>query len=188
MTYMIKPGDLLVAPPSIPDDRFSQAVMLVTDHDDRGSVALCLNRATEYMVNDLITPLNVEISWDPVLFWGGPVCQDINFMLHTPEWYLSSYTRPLNRAWSVTQHWSMFTQLSTGFEPESWRIFAGCAVWAPGQLARELVGQYVNSAPSQGWLVVKDPDVALVLSLEPEDVWTWACDLVADQSVATWMC
>jgi putative transcriptional regulator len=160
--------------------------MLVTDHDHKGSVALCLNRTTDYMVNDLITPLNVEISWDPCLYWGGPVCQDASFMLHSPDWALDAYTRRLTDNWSVTQHWSMFVHLSDSDEPHHWRIFAGCAAWAPGQLDREILGQSPWT-PKHSWLIVNDPPIDQLFDTEPEDLWHWACDQAVSQTVSSWM-
>lgn len=184
MSYELNPGDLLVAPPATPDSRFREAVLMVTDHDHKGSVALCLNRATDFMVNDLITPLNVEIPWDPQLFWGGPVCQDISFMLHSPEWHMTEYTRDLTENWSVTQHWSMFVHLGDNDEPQHWRIFAGCAAWAPGQLDREIQGQKPWNK-KHSWLIVNNPPVDQLFSTEPEDLWHWACDQAVAQSVSS---
>ena len=186
MTYALKPGDLLVAPPGIVDHRFREAVILVTDHDHKGSVGLVLNRATEYRVNDLITPLNVELAWDPLLYWGGPVCQDISFMLHSPEWFMKNYSRTLSQDWSVTQHWSMFVHLSDGDEPQHWRIHAGCCAWAPGQLDREIQGQHPWSRASS-WLVVNEPPVNVLLTMDHSDLWSWACDRAAAQTTSSWM-
>jgi putative transcriptional regulator len=186
MQHTVKPGALLIAPPSIPDARFQQAVILITDHDHRGSVGLTLNRATDYQVNDLITPLNVEITWDPQLFWGGPVCQDASFLLHSPDWRLTNYTRSITPNWRLTQHWSMFVHLSDGDEPQHWRVFAGCCAWAPRQLDRELSGVGAWQ-PHQGWLVIEEPRVAELLQLEPEDMWVWACDCAATETVSSWM-
>lgn len=186
MSYTLNPGDLLVAPPSTPDIRFKDAVLLVTDHDAKGSIALCLNRETEFMVNDLITPLNVEVPWNPKLHWGGPVCQDYSFMLHSPDWELAPYTRTLTKDWSVTQHWSMFVHLSDSDEPQHWRIFAGCAVWAPGQLNRELSGQAPWS-PQHSWLIVNNPDPSVLFEIDIEDYYTWACNQAAAQTVSHWM-
>lgn len=186
MSTSVKPGDLLIAPPSMTDYRFDKSVIFLSDHDHKGSVGLVLNRSTEYMVNDLITPLNVEIPWDPRLFWGGPVCQDISFMLHSPEWFMKDYTRELTHNWSVTQHWSMFVHLSDGDEPQHWRVFAGCCAWAPGQLDRELAGRAPHK-PTNSWLVLRDPDVTELFELEPEDQWIWACDRVAHQTTSMWM-
>lgn len=186
MSYTLNPGDLLISPPSTPDTRFKEAVLLVTDHDHKGSIALCLNRPTEFMVNDLITPLNVEISWDPQLYWGGPVCQEVSFMLHSPEWTMDQYTRAITNNWSVTQHWSMFVHLSDGDNPSHWRIFAGCAAWAPGQLDREIQGQ----APwnrKHSWLILNNPPVDKLFDIEPEIMWSWACDQAAAQTVSGWM-
>jgi putative transcriptional regulator len=186
MSYKINSGDLLIAPPSIRDSRFREAVILITDHDHKGSVGLTLNRNTEYRVNDLITPLNVLLPRDPQLYWGGPVCQDISFMLHTPEWQLDHYTRDLTDNWSVTQHWSMFVHLGDEDEPSAWRIFAGCAAWAPGQLERELAGQRPWSA-ADSWLILKDPPVSQLLEMDPQDLWPWACDRTAAQTTGSWM-
>jgi putative transcriptional regulator len=186
MSYTVSPGDLLIAPPNMTDSRFRESVVLLTDHDYKGSVGLVLNRLTEFKVNDLITPLSVEIPWDPHMHWGGPVCQDISFMLHSPEWTLDNYSRIITHNWMVTQHWSMFINLSDGDEPQHWRVFAGCCAWAPGQLNRELAGEHPWT-PGHSWLILRDPPVDQILEIDSTELWSWACDRAAAQTTSSWM-
>lgn len=186
MHYELNPGDVIVAPPNMIDSRFREAVILITDHDHKGSIGLVLNRTTEFRVNDLITPLNVEIPWDPAMHWGGPVCQDLSFMLHSPEWALDNYTRHITSNWSVTQHWSMFVHLSDTDEPQHWRVFAGCCAWAPGQLDREIQGATAWSSKTS-WLILNQPDAGALLAIDSEDLWAWSCDRTAAQATSSWM-
>ena len=53
-------GDLIVAPPNMPDPRFNKSVLFLTHYNTRGAYALCLNRPTDYTLNEIVKPLGLE--------------------------------------------------------------------------------------------------------------------------------
>ena len=59
----LKKGILLIAEPSIIGDRsFNRSVILLTEHNDEGSVGFILNKKLEYDLNDLVPELKQNIN------------------------------------------------------------------------------------------------------------------------------
>ena len=107
MVPTLNAGDLLVAPPAIIDSRFDKTVLFLTHYNSRGAFALCLNRLSDHTVNDILEPLDIHLTEDWPLYWGGPVQPNTIWMLHDPVWSVEN-TLPVNEHWSVTSHSQMF--------------------------------------------------------------------------------
>lgn len=175
---MIARGDLIVAPPRCSDSQFVKSVTLLTDHTARGSRGLILNRATELTLNELLSPMDITLPWQHQLYWGGPQAQDMVFMLHSSEWRINNVTRGIDRNWSLTAHWSMFHHLADHDEPQYWRVFAGCAAWAPEQLDQEIV----SDDPGLSRLPINRPPTEGLLSID--GLWSWAISRATEQAVS----
>lgn len=181
----INSGDLLIAPPSMLDHRFENTVLLLTHHDDEMSLALALNKKSNYRVNEILKPFKISLDSNPVLYWGGPVNPTTIWMLHDADWQIEN-TGKLNDDWAVTSHENMFHELQSGNWPSRYRIMCGHCAWAPGQLEGELEG----IAPwdhKSSWLVAHDPDKNWLLGCDPDDLWQKATSFCGQQTVDSWM-
>ena len=178
-------GDLLVAPPTIIDSRFEKTVLLLTHNIEAGSLALCLNKQSEYKVNDILKEVNLQLEKNLPLFWGGPVSQNTVWMLHSKEWAIET-TIDIDENWSLTSHVSMFHHLADGDEPAKFRIFFGQASWGPGQLRGELEGDPPWNK-NHSWLTVKKPDVDWLLDTNPKNLWIESTQICGEQAVDKWL-
>lgn len=178
-------GDLIVAPPGIPDPRFNKSVLLLTHYNPTGAYALCLNRQTDYTLNEIVKPLGLEFIDDQPLYWGGPVSLSTVWMLHDRDWSVSN-TMQINEHWNITSHEEMFHHLSKGHWPTRFRIMIGHATWEPGQLDSEIQGQEPWSHNSS-WLAVKNPDPNWITDQDPEQLWKSSCNVCSQQAVESWM-
>ncbi|MEY3941876.1 MAG: hypothetical protein RIR07_762 [Bacteroidota bacterium] len=71
-------GTFLMAHPLLDDGNFARCVVLLTEHNDDGTVGLVLNRPSEYTLSQALVG-----SWpDWPLNLGGPVGTDSLFFLH----------------------------------------------------------------------------------------------------------
>ena len=181
----VKTGDLLIAPPSMPDPRFNQTVMFLTHYNTRGAYALCMNRPTEHTLNTIVKPLGLEFEVDHPLYWGGPVSLSTVWMLHDTGWSVNNTMR-INDHWSITSHEEMFHHLSKGVWPDRFRIMIGHASWDAGQLDAEIQGQEPWTH-SSSWLCVKHPDPDWLFDLDAEQLWSSSCSLSGQQAVDSWM-
>jgi len=177
---MIARGDLVVAPPQCLDREFRNAVIMLTDHSASGTMGLVLNRATDVTINELLIPLDLVLPWQYQLYWGGPVAQDMVFMLHSSEWTIKGSTHRINSNWSYTTHWQMFHHLADHDEPQHWRIFSGCAAWAPHQLITEIT----DSRADCSWLPFTNPPLLELMDLQSNSLWSWATSRATEQAVS----
>lgn len=80
ISQKIQKGNLLIAEPSILTDRsFNRAIILITEHNEEGSVGFILNKPTKYVLKDLIN----EIDCDFKVYNGGPVEKDNLYFIHS---------------------------------------------------------------------------------------------------------
>ncbi|MBA0049551.1 hypothetical protein E0L36_01080 [Streptomyces sp. AJS327] len=69
-------GRLLVATPVLADPNFDRAVVLLLDHDEKGTLGVILNRPTPVDVGDILAPWAALAGAPGVVFQGGPVSLD----------------------------------------------------------------------------------------------------------------
>lgn len=185
MPTKIKAGDLLIAPPNMPDPRFHKSVLFLTHYNGKGAHALCVNRETEHRLSDVIKPLNIILDRDPTLYWGGPVGTATVWMLHDPSWSVEN-TMKVNKDWCITSHIQMFHHMANGYWPKRFRIMFGHSSWSDGQLDMELEGAEPWSRNSS-WLVVKQPDADWLNDYDPATIWSSGCSICSQQTIDSWM-
>jgi putative transcriptional regulator len=134
------PGEravLLVASRGLPDARFRESVVLVIRHGrQRTPLGVILNKPLERSLASVLP--DVAPAARQRLHYGGPV--DGNVLL-----YLARGERPTRGAIAIADRIHLgldrehlTTLLGEGAGPDRLRVFAGYAVWAPGQLDREI--------------------------------------------------
>lgn len=178
-------GDLLIAPPSMPDPRFKEAVLLVTQDTAHGTQALCLNKLSGHSVNEILEPLNIRFEEDLPLYWGGPVGTSTVWLLHSSEW-AEGNTQYINSDWSITSSINMFHKLINGDCPKHWRVMVGMASWATGQLDMEMEGEGPWDL-SNSWLICAAPTPEEILTKSSSRLWRWSCDQSSHQAVDSWL-
>lgn len=182
---MIHPGDLLIAPPKMADPRFFNTVILITEVGLNGTKGLCVNKDSGITVNKLLEDTGRYVEPDQKLFWGGPVGNSTLWLLHDKGWRCGN-TKVITDQWSMSSSNNMFTDIKDTGGPESGRFILGHSSWAPGQLEMEIEGEQPWDRNSS-WLLARCPDPQEVFSLAPSDVWYWACDISAQQTVKDWI-
>lgn len=73
-----KKGRLLLSGPLSEDAFFSRSVILLTEHNENGSVGFALNKTTKIFLNELFEKVEIKI---PV-FLGGPVKNNTLHFIH----------------------------------------------------------------------------------------------------------
>jgi putative transcriptional regulator len=187
---MVNPGstDLLISPPVMGDRRFRNAVLMLTHLQNAGTYALCLNKPTQYTLQDIVEEVGISAdscAMNFPLYWGGPVSPTTIWMLHTSEWSAEGTVELVN-GWSMTSNVSMFHHLADGDAPQQFRVFYGFCAWTQGQLAAELAG----SPPwnhKNSWLVASNPGAEWLFEHPVDELWDAATELSAQQAVATWL-
>lgn len=156
-------GVLLVANPHLADPNFRRTVVLICQHGPEGSVGLILNRPTDVPLAKALP--DIPALQDTVfrLYVGGPV-QPTGILL-----LIRMDEQPVDTK-QVTDHvyWGanveMLAQVIKGGKPtETFRVYAGYAGWAPGQLESEMTAGAWATLPAE---------TATIFTAHPEDLWS----------------
>ena len=137
-------------------------------------VGILLNKPTSWKVKDFLASKNYDYIGSEVIYKGGPVNEQAIVLLHDNDWY-SSNTMQVGADLAISSDVLMLEKLSMSNTPKQWRLFAGVAAWAPGQLDREMRSPV-------GWQVAT-PDSSIIFDRDGERQWNKAIQLCSQQLI-----
>ena len=148
-------GQMLVAMPSMNDERFARAVIYVCAHSTEGAMGIIVNQAVaDVDFPDLLVQLNVIPDTDRIelpqraeavkVLKGGPVETGRGFVLHSADYFIENSTLPIDEGICLTATLEILKAIARGEGPVSAILALGYAGWAPGQLEQEI--------QDNGWL------------------------------------
>jgi putative transcriptional regulator len=146
---------VLVAMPSMRDDRFTRSVIYLCAHSDEGAMGIIVNQpAANIKFRDLLVQLDVipaanlielPVHADAVrVLKGGPVETGRGFVLHSADFFIENSTLPIDDGICLTATLDILKAIARGQGPASAVLALGYAGWAPGQLESEI--------HANGWL------------------------------------
>lgn len=155
-------GRFLVASRQLLDSQFSKTVVLLLQYGRQGAMGLVINQPTEMKLSTLLPEIEgLQQRSDPI-YHGGPVAQQqLMLLIRTtspPEGshhvfkdiYISSSQKVIKR------------MIEDPASKERFRVYAGYAGWAPGQLDMEV--------SRGGWHILRaDPET--VFDKSSPDIW-----------------
>jgi putative transcriptional regulator len=158
-------GQFLVATPDIGDPRFAHTVILMVAHDRDGAFGITINRPlgshSIAAILDSIGESHDGVSGDIPIYAGGPVQEQIGFILHTPD-YKGSGTKMIGKGVAVTSSPQILRDIGRGKGPKKALAVFGYAGWGPGQLDAEI--------EHNAW-VTTPLDPALIFDTDPDKIW-----------------
>ena len=158
-------GQLLVAMPTMQDQRFSQAVIYMCSHGPSGAMGLVLNHLLgEVDFENLLDQLKIEPSFatrDMPVHFGGPVETGRGFVLHSSD-YQQEGTVRIDDQVALSATLDIVRAITEGRGPARAMIALGYTGWGPGQLDEEI--------KANGWLTVPSDDT-LVFDVDLETKW-----------------
>ncbi len=146
-------GKMLIAMPTMGDDRFARTLIYICAHSDEGAMGLVVNKiAPSIDFPDLLQQLEIEntgtgenaASPDVPVLQGGPVEAGRGFVLHTHDYHQDNATLPISDHVSMTATVDVLKAIARGRGPTKAMLALGYAGWAPGQLEHEI--------QANGWL------------------------------------
>lgn len=169
-------GNFLIAAKHLRDPNFYRTVVLMVEHNDTGAMGLIVNRPSQVTVSRALQGHFELPDTGAVVFTGGPVEKAALFILHNSQEFDGNES-PVVPGLYVGNSARVFEDIvlsaSAGYEQLKFRIFAGCAGWAPDQLEGEL---------SRGdWLAVP-ATTEMIFHEDPYAIWDILCQQVAQQT------
>jgi len=166
-------GQLLVAAPTMPDVRFAKSVIYMLTHDGAGALGVIVNRPMgEVSLADLLDGLGLQgeaVEGRLGVHYGGPVENDLGFVLHTDDGadQADEFTLGVAGGFALSQDVAVVRAIAGGTGPRLSMMVFGYAGWGPGQLETEL--------QRHDWLVVPADD-DMVFGAEYDSKWSRALD------------
>jgi putative transcriptional regulator len=148
-------GQMLIAMPTMRDERFTRSVIYVCAHSSEGAMGIVVNqpapniRFSELLVQLEVIPAAESIQLPPragvvKVLKGGPVETGRGFVLHSADFFIKNSTLPIDEGICLTATLDILKAIARGDGPESAVLALGYAGWAPGQLENEI--------QENGWL------------------------------------
>ncbi|MCE8000419.1 MAG: YqgE/AlgH family protein [Rhodobiaceae bacterium] len=156
-------GKMLIAMPTMGDDRFARTLIYMCAHSDEGAMGLIVNKvAPSIEFPELLEQLDIQNTGSvgegapapavPVL-QGGPVEAGRGFVLHSHDYHQDNATLPISDQVSMTATVDVLKAIARGAGPNKAMLALGYAGWAPGQLEHEI--------QANGWLHCEADDELL---------------------------
>ena len=132
----LKKGLLLIAEPSIIGNMsFNRSIILIADHNSKGSIGFILNKPLDLTLQDLFP--EIEINFE--LYNGGPVEQDNLYYIHkTPDLIPNSIEISDGLYWGGNFQKVIELIKNNKLNPFDIRFFLGYSGWGNNQLNYEL--------------------------------------------------
>ena len=134
-------GQFLVAGKQLRDPNFFRSVVLMVEHSDSGSMGLVVNRPSNVSVARALSGHYELPENDELVYVGGPVEPSALFVLHSAgefEEHHSDVVPGIFVGSSPEVFERVIARVVDDTDELLFRIFAGCAGWAPGQLELEV--------------------------------------------------
>ena len=140
-------GQMLIAMPSMGDERFSRSVIYVCAHSTEGAMGIVVNQpAANISFPDLLVQLDVIPAADVIqlptagvaVLKGGPVDTQRGFVLHSSDFFIENSTLPIDDGICLTATLDILKAIARGTGPRNAILALGYAGWAPGQLENEI--------------------------------------------------
>jgi len=163
-------GQMLIAMPTMGDERFTRSVIYVCAHSSEGAMGIVVNQpAQNIRFPDLLVQLEVipakerielPVRADAVkVLKGGPVETGRGFVLHSADFFIENSTLPIDEGICLTATLDILKAIARGSGPASAVLALGYAGWAPGQLEQEI--------QQNGWLhCPADPELIFGSDIE----------------------
>jgi putative transcriptional regulator len=142
----LKKGHLLIAEPSIIGDlSFNRSVILLADHNKKGSVGFIINKPLKYTINDLVPDIKASFK----IYNGGPVEQDNLYFIHNIPDLIPNSVEISNGIYWGGEYEITKELINKGkINKNNIRFFLGYTGWEKDQLEAEM--------EESSWIITKN--------------------------------
>jgi putative transcriptional regulator len=142
-------GQMLIAMPSMGDERFVRSVIYMCAHSADGAMGIVVNQPAAHITfSDLLVQLEVVPAKEVIelpgraggvkVLKGGPVDTQRGFVLHSADFFIENSTLAIDEGICLTATLDILKAIARGDGPASAVLALGYAGWAPGQLENEI--------------------------------------------------
>lgn len=158
-------GQMLIAMPNMPDERFAGTVIYICAHNEDGAMGIVVNRqARNIGFADLLVQLDIVAKDQAIrlptalnrmqVMAGGPVEPARGFVLHSTDFILPDATRSIAADLGLTVTLDILRAMAKGEGPKNALLALGYAGWGAGQLEREITENSWLHGPAPADLIL----------------------------------
>lgn len=153
-------GRILISDPFLNDAYFKRSVVLLTEHNDKGTVGLVLNKPVEVAISEILSDFPAI---DTSISVGGPVGTNAVHYIHSLGDIIPNSVKVTNDIWWGGD-FELVKQLIEGgaLKDDQIRFFVGYSGWEPRQLEREI---------SENSWVVSELDSRKIMNSRGKEFW-----------------
>jgi putative transcriptional regulator len=164
-------GQVLIAMPSMLDERFARSVVYLCAHSAEGAMGIIINKPASHIVfRKLLVQLQIIEDEEAIrlpagadeieVLHGGPVDKQRGFVLHSADFFIEDTTLPIDERMCLTATVDILRAIAKGEGPHRAALALGYAGWAPGQLDAEIQANGWLSSPAGPELIFDTPAAA----------------------------
>ncbi len=156
----IKAGSVLIAEPSIIGDvSFQRSVVMIANHDEKGSVGFIMNKPLTHTLSDIVPAITQEFR----VFNGGPVEQDNLYFIHNvPHLVPNSVEISEGIYWGGDFEKIVDLIKQNRITADNVKFFLGYSGWSANQLNDEM--------NTNSWVLI-DTSIQNIISQPAIDYW-----------------
>jgi putative transcriptional regulator len=156
----LKQGIVLVSEPFSNDSYFKRSVVLLTEHNENGTIGFILNKPVEARINEFIEDFPET---DSRVFLGGPVSTNTVHFLHTVGDQIPNSVQIFEDIYWGGDFEAIKSLIQLDLIPkEKILFFVGYSGWSPNQLENEIKHNY--------WTVANLTQ-AEIMAEEKDEIW-----------------
>jgi len=154
-----KAGALLISEPFNPEPTFKRSVVVLSQHNSKGTIGFIVNKPTPLRLNEALDDFP---EFDVPVYWGGPMKLDSIYYIHSLA-DLPGCKKIANGLYWGGDYTYLKEMVESGtVGARDIRFIAGFAAWMPHQLEQEIL--------TDNWWIT-DADMHSTLIEEPTLVW-----------------
>ncbi len=154
-----KVGALLLSEPFNKEPNFKRAVVLISQHDERGSIGFILNKPTPLLINDVLDDFP---EFKAPVHWGGSERLDSVYYIHTLSGLRGAKPIANGIFWGGDYNQLKLLAETKQITPHQIKFLAGYNAWSPRELAKEI--------REHNWWVT-DADLQSAFKEHPDTAW-----------------
>ena len=153
-------GKLLIAEPFLNDPYFKRSVVLLTEHNEKGSFGFILNKPVDLQLTEAVDGLP---DFDAALHLGGPVGRETMHFLHTLGKEIKGSIKIMDGLYWGGDFEQLKSLMNTKqIDTDQVKFFVGYAGWGDKQLDSEL--------NRDDWIVIPG-NLKYIMTSQPDDLW-----------------
>lgn len=153
-------GRLLLSEPFLPDPNFERTVVLLCEHNEKGSFGFVLNKPTATPLEDLVEDIS---DFKEIVHIGGPVERDTLHFIHKSGDLEGGVDLGNGLFWGGNFRRLVSHINAKTIQGNDLKFFAGYSGWAEGQLQQEL--------DANSWIVTPNATAKLVFDSGADMLW-----------------